>query len=130
MPSYMSHAIFGESLYNKIKIEKNLFSDILIDDLKMFSLGADLSYYCDHGDYTHNYKTKEFFLEMIKYIKQQGLYMNKSIMAYLYGHLGHYYLDKNVHPLVYYNSVNMKTASILPTHILIELYIDYYYGKK
>ncbi len=130
MPSYISHVIFGEDVYKRLIKENSSYSKISIDDLKMYSLGADLSHYSKCSENSHNKDTKKYFIEMLKYIKQNNLQTNTNVISYLYGHIGHYFLDKNVHPLVYYNSNNLKKYKLISAHTIIETYIDYYLAQK
>ena len=75
MPSYISHAIMGEQLYNE-SIKEKLFSRVNInkDEMKGYSLGPDPSYLSPiiKKD-PQNYHTREFFENIIRYIKENNL---------------------------------------------------------
>ena len=132
MPAYISHAIMMEKLYkdnmNNQKIFKN---EMNIDDLKTYSLGTDLastSITLKHNPHTEN--TRDFFLSMIKYIKDNNLVDKENTIALLYGHIAHYFFDVYAHPFIYYIENSNKKYSLIPTHHLIEAYLDSYLSEK
>ena len=55
---------------------------------------------------------------------------NETIMALLYGHMAHYFLDINIHPLVYYIECGCKKVGIISNHFLVEGYYDSYLADK
>jgi hypothetical protein len=60
---------------------------------------------------------------MISYIKQNNLVDNKHIMALLYGHIAHYFLDTQTHPFIYYLEIESHTVGPIPNHDLVEGYL-------
>lgn len=128
MPNYLSHAIFGDSVYKKIK-KKIICSNIRDVDLRTYSFGVDMAYFSKCRNTSHNLYTREFILTMIKYIKDNELCWYKNPMAYLYGHIGHYFLDKNMHPFIYYMSTDMKGVPLLSSHTTFEFMVDAYLLK-
>lgn len=132
MPSYISHAIMGEQLYNEANKE-NLFSRMYInkDEMKGYSLGPDPAYLSPiiKKD-PHNYHTREFFESVIKYIKDNNLIENNHIMTLLYGHIAHYFLDINTHPLIYYIECGCQKVGSISNHNLVEGYINSYLANK
>lgn len=132
MPAYISHAIMGEELYNKAKAT-NLISRVYIskDEFKGYSLGPDLAYLSPiiKKD-PQNYHTREFFKNIIKYIKENNLIENSHVLALLYGHIAHYFLDINTHPLIYYNDCGCQKVGSISNHNLIEGYINSYLVRK
>ena len=132
MPAYISHAIMGEQLYNECKKE-NLFNYIPIDaeEIKGYSLGVDFSYLSkDTKEDPHNSNTKEFFISILKYIKENNLTDNKHVISLLYGHIAHYFLDLNIHPFIYYTEHNTEQVGSISNHNLIEGYLSSYLSEK
>ena len=131
MPSYISHAIMGNDLFD-ISNKNNIFRiPITRDELRGYSLGADLAILSNKiKKDPHNYYTQAFFLNMIKYIKENKLNENSHVMSLLYGHIAHYFLDINIHPLVYYIEKECQKVGLIPVHHLIEGYFSSYLTKK
>ena len=132
MPSYISHAIMGSETYKQIQKSENVFQ-IPIDEneFKGYCLGADLSYSSKKlKKDPHNALTQSFFLNMIKYIKDNKLIEDSNLLALLYGHIAHYFFDVNIHPLIFYIESGSKQVGFIPNHHLIEGYIDSYLSKK
>lgn len=132
MPGYISHAIMGEELYNEaIKNSNILKIPINKNELKSYSLGVDLAALSKKTiKDPNNYYTKDFFLYLIKYIKDNKLNANSNIIALLYGHIAHYFLDTNTHPLIYYIELSCKKVSPITNHDLVEGYISSYLSQK
>jgi len=74
----------------------------------------------------HEKNTDAFFLEIIKYIKENGLKTNPNAMAFLYGHIMHYALDTCAHPLIYYMTEKhpANCFGALEAHALFEAWVD------
>ena len=132
MPAYLSHAIMSEQLYNESSKDEKLFKiPISKSELKGFSLGNDLSLVSKRlTKDPQNSNTKDFFLSMIKYIKENNLIENPHIISLLYGHISHYFLDINCHPLIYYIEFGCKQIGAIPPHDLIEGYLSSYLTEK
>ena len=132
MPSYMSHAIMIDKLYKNYMNDKKIFRKPLsINDLKTYSLGLDLSgTSLTLKKNPHQEYTQDFFLTMIKYIKDNCLIDNNNVIALLYGHIAHYFLDVYAHPFIYYLEKSNKNNTLIPTHQLIEAYLDSYLSEK
>lgn len=132
MPAYISHAIMGEQLYNEAN-KLNLISRIPInkDEMKGYSLGPDLAYLSPilKKD-PQNYNTREFFKNIIKYIKENNLKEDGHVLALLYGHIAHYFLDINTHPLIYYIECGCQKIGSISNHNLVEGYINSYLVNK
>ena len=127
MANYTSHAIMSEQLYNKL-INKNI-AKINIDKnaLRLFSLGHDLTIInknCFND--AHLYSSRKFFIETIKYIRENNLQNNPIVMSYLYGHISHYALDITIHPLIDKIIKDEKSKSIIKPHTIIECELDKY----
>lgn len=132
MPAYLSHAIMSEQLYNESSKDQNLFKiPISKSELRGFSLGNDLSLISKRLIIDpQNNSTKEFFFSLIKYIKENNLIENPHIISLLYGHISHYFLDINCHPLIYYIEFGCKQIGFIPPHDLIEGYLNSYLSEK
>lgn len=51
-------------------------------------------------------------------------------MALLYGHIAHYFLDINTHPLIYYIECGCQKIGNISNHNLVEGYLNVYLSKK
>ena len=131
MPAYISHAIMGENLYNEAKKVDELKTDISSEEFRGFSLGADLAIFSKKllKD-PHNFYTRDFFLYLINYIKNNKLECDNSIMALLYGHMAHYFFDLNAHPFIYYIECGCKREGLISNHDLVEGYLSSYLAKE
>ncbi len=129
MPAYLSHAIMAEEVYNKSITDEKLFRiPIKSSSLKANSLGPDLTLLNNKlRKYdSHNEKTKIFFLNMIKFIKDNQFYKDNEVMSLLYGHICHYFLDVYAHPFIYYLESFCKSTSLISPHYILEGYISSY----
>ena len=127
MANYSSHIIMAEKLYNKLN-NKNVIDKDLI---KLFSCGHDLIFLNrSHFKETHTTNSSKFFIETIKYIKENNLQNNKLAMSYLYGHIAHYALDVTIHPFIGKVINEIKTKSIIKPHTYLECEMDKYLIKK
>ena len=132
MPSYISHAVMAEQLYDEILRDEDILkTQILKESIRGYSLGNDLaslSRIC--GCASQNFNTKDFFITMIKYIKDNSLTQNGEVMALLYGHIAHYFLDTCTHPLIYYIEQGCDSIGLFTNHNLIEGYLSSYLVEK
>jgi hypothetical protein len=99
--------------------------------MKGYSLGPDLAYLSPilKKD-PQNYHTREFFKNTIRYIKENNLIENSHTLALLYGHIAHYFLDINTHPLIYYIEQGCLKVGAISNHDLVEGYINSYLVNK
>ena len=144
MPSTITHAYFGLDVYNKLsnKTKKNISP--YIEQLKTFAQGPDVFYFYNSinvlkgkkinklGHYMHKHKSKDFFINMITYIKDNHLEEDYEIITYLYGSICHYVLDYTAHPFIFYKTGVVKksdknTYKYAGLHNDMEAYIDAYY---
>jgi hypothetical protein len=110
MPSTITHTYFCLDIYNGLepKIKDKLSNHT--EFFKTFGSGPDLLYFHpskhirDLGGVVHRQKSKDFFINLIKYIKDNNLENNYEIVAFLYGFIAHYVLDSTVHPYVFYKT--------------------------
>lgn len=131
MPSYISHAIMGNDLFD-ISNKNNIFRiPITRDELRGYSLGADLAILSNKiKKDPHNYYTQAFFLNMIKYIKENKLNEDSHVMSLLYGHIAHYFFDINAHPLIFYIEQGCQKVGPIPSHHLVEGYLSSYLSEQ
>ena len=129
MPSYISHAIHSEELYKNLVDENLLKEDIKIYRLRGYSIAYDYAFLVPNVD-NHNYSAKDYLLYLITYIKMNHLQGDPDVMAYLYGHISHFYLDAFTHPLIYYIEKGCMPSSFLPSHFMVEGYLNSYLSEK
>lgn len=117
MPDIITHMLFGCDMLNKL--EKSRWKDAIDSNKNLFLLGCqgpDIFFYNDFlpwvkdkrgpkiGDLMHVEKTGDFFVEGIKYIKDN--WKDKKdievLFVYLAGFMCHFALDRNAHPFVFY----------------------------
>jgi len=147
MPSSVTHTYFGIDVYNKLD---NRIKSLISDDLeyyKVFCQGPDTFYFYNlfigkkHkkvyklGYDMHRYNTRDFFINIVKYIIDNNLKDNYQVMSFLYGHMCHYYLDTFCHPFIYYKTGKFKksdksTYKYNTKHADMEFFIDRYLINK
>jgi len=144
MPSTITHAYFGLDVYDKLnnKQRENILP--YIEQLKTFAQGPDVLYFYNSlnlskgkkinnlGHYMHKHNTKDFFINMIAYIKDNHLEEDYEAITYLYGSICHYVLDYTAHPFIFYktgvvNKTDKSTYKYVGLHNEMESYIDAYY---
>lgn len=145
MAGTITHAYFANDVFNKldVKIKKNLES--YKENLKTYGQGHDIFFFTTNffnfakqkkiANYMHKNKTKDFFINMITYIKDNKLEKNYEIISFLYGYICHYCLDLTVHPYITYKCGIFKkgkkeTYKYNSKHSDMESYIDAYMIKK
>ena len=127
MANYSSHIIMADKLYNKLKYKDSINKDLM----KLFSCGQDLTFLNrSYFKETHTYNSRKFFINTIKYIKDNNLQNNKIVMSYLYGHIAHYAFDITIHPFIGEVLNEIKTKSIVKPHTYLECEMDKYLIKK
>ena len=144
MAGTITHGYFSIDVYNRLddNIKDNLKNNK--ETFKTCNLGHDIYYYSHNfynksqkniGNYMHKHDTKNFFINTIKYIKDNHLENNYEIIAYLYGYIGHYALDSTTHPYItyktgYFNKRKKETYKYNSKHGELESYIDTYFINK
>lgn len=140
MPSTMTHSYFAYDIYKKIS-NKDKISNI--ENFKLYCQGTDPfmfynyligkknKYYCKIQNITHTTKTKDYFINIIKYIIENNLTDNKEVITFLYGNICHYFLDLKTHPFIYYktgkfNKKDKNTYKYNTLHQDMEYSIDKY----
>ncbi len=125
MPLYISHAIMGNSLYEEANKDEKLFKlPINVHSLRGYSQGMDFATFSNPN--AHSNKTQEFLLTLIQYIKENDLTEDSEVLAFLYGHISHYFFDTKAHPLIYYIEQGCQKVGMFTPHNLVEGYIDTY----
>lgn len=124
MPSYKTHSIHSELVYHRMS--KGIPIDL--EDLKTFAMGPDTLISTDKKTFkiAHRYNVREYYLTLLKTIKNNKLLDNSEAMAFLYGQLDHFVLDAVTHPLIYYMTAGETLSSSIGAHGLCELWIDDY----
>ena len=146
MPSLTTHTIFGKEVYKKMPDKTK---DIIKDSFPIYNIfnqSHDILY-CYSFDpknskrikriafEAHHYYTKDFIINIVKYIKEHKLENNSDAIAYLYGTINHYVLDTICHPYIFYTTgVYRKhqkwTHKYKGLHTLMEKDIDALYYEK
>lgn len=144
MAGTVTHGYFAIDMYNNL--DQNIRNNLrdYKENLKTYNLGHDIYFHSINfynkkikniGKYMHKHNTKDFFINTIKYIKDNHLENNYEIISYLYGYIGHYCLDSTVHPYItykagYFNKKKKETYKYNSKHAEIENYIDAYFINK
>lgn len=142
MAGTVTHAYFALDVYdkldNKIKINLSKYKE----NLKTYGQGHDIFFFCTNfskqrkiGNYFHKHNTRDFFINIIKYIRDNKLQNNYEIISYLYGYICHYCLDLTIHPYITYkcgifNKRKKETYKYNSKHSDMESYIDAYMIKE
>ncbi|MDD4035969.1 MAG: zinc dependent phospholipase C family protein [Bacilli bacterium] len=143
MPKTLTHTYFILDVYDELdkKSQQRLINHK--EYLKTFAESTNILYLYNFNNCNnkkkvknliHNFhtkKTKEFFENLIKYIKSNKLEKNPEIIALLYGFISHYILDITLHPYIYYKSgildkKKKNTYKYNGMHEDIESYFDAY----
>ncbi len=145
MPASTMHAHFSDKLFESLNHE--IRQKIDKDKMATFSQGPDIFLIYHQmfqslskkglevqkfGNRLHNEKVSDFFSNCARYIMDNDLTENKDIMSCLFGFLaGHYVLDYNMHPYVYYksgvfDSNNPDTYKYNGRHGALETVMDHY----
>lgn len=142
MPGYMTHYIFGELEYHNIenanikcivKNNKNVYHlGLQGPDLFFYYPGAFLISKKNLGSLMHNELTGMYIKKMLSFVINIKDREKKEIAtAYLVGFLGHYCMDIECHPYIYYKTdVMHKNKLYKGKHIALETDIDYLLAQK
>lgn len=144
MPSTVTHAYFALDVFDKLneKTKKHIKNNI--EDLKTLAQGPDPLYFYNlvfpftkqnirkqYPRKVHDTNTRNFFITLVKEIKEQKLKNNGQTISLLYGFISHYVLDSTIHPYIVYKTGEYKkdvrdTQKYRSLHLDMELYIDGY----
>ena len=132
MAGSITHAYFAMDVYDKLDVNKKKLLKKYQNNLRCFAQGHDVFHFITNkSEFFHTNKTRDFFMNMINYIKDNNLYNNPEVLSFLYGYISHYNLDKNVHPYVHYKTGkyykdNKNSYKYKGKHSELETYIDSY----
>ena len=139
MPATITHAYFAKDVYdvlpeeiqnklnkNRIKTFGQSFDPLMF--YNMFSVLPGKNIRKLHH-YFHDNNTRDFFINMLDYIKTNKLDNDKDVCSFLAGFICHYVLDSNVHPYVIYKTgrfdkKNKSTFKYNNVHAFMEVFID------
>ena len=146
MPATVTHAYFANDLYDILPIG---LKKLLMDEkkrLRMFSQSTDSFIFYnllkkkdkhirDFQGYFHTNKSRDFFINLVNYIKYNNYYQNSEVMAFLYGFIAHYCLDSKLHPYIIYKTgivdeSNPNTYKYRNKHEYMENFLDNYMIKQ
>lgn len=146
MPATITHAYFGEDLYNNF--DDDIKQKINYDktSLMMFSQNTDpLMFYNIYSIFPgkeyrklqqkcHTNNVNFFFSTIINYMKDNKYYNDSMSLTFLYGFISHFCLDSTAHPYIYYRTGEFKksdksTYKYKGLHTYMETYIDNYFIK-
>lgn len=110
MPDLVMHYHFGRSLHKELNEKiKGRINNLYLYDFA--NAGPDPFFFVkfwkskvnkeslEFGNYMHNAKTKDFFIELISICRD-----NKDMFSYLAGFIGHYSLDVYAHPYIFHKT--------------------------
>lgn len=123
MPAYVSHTIMAKDVYDKLK-NKNVDLDYMLT----FSLGGDLCKYAKCRQDSHHKLLNEFIYNMCDYMINNNLVEDSECLGVLYGHICHYVMDNEIHPLI--RKIDRSCVKSKNNHTMIELYYDNYLASK
>ncbi len=127
MPAYVSHTIMAKDVYDEID-NKNVDLEYMLT----YSLGGDLCKYSKCRYDSHHKLMDEFIYNICDYMKDNNLVNDSECLGFLYGHICHYIMDSEIHPLIRkIDKCCVKNKSKLKSnHTMIELYYDSYLSNK
>lgn len=140
MADFTAHYLFGGEM---LSLCETSVRDVSQRDINAFNWGLQgpdpllfhnfsvkNQEYNKYSSLMHTIRTDALLLKMADYIRDRG---DPSLTAYFFGMLGHYCLDRRIHPYVYYTQLQLEKADIKwkrSAHILIECQLDkYFWGK-
>ena len=128
MPSYKTHFIHGELMFPII--DKRI--DISLDEFKTYCIGPDALLPTQYSlfERQHHELVSMYFLTLLNLIKSSKLQDNSSVLSFLYAQLDHYVLDLTTHPLIYYYTEGLNSNCLIPSHGIIEHWLDDYIINK
>lgn len=134
MPAYLTHKLASISAYNAVRDQE--IKKIIESNMTEYLSGAqggDFVYFNHYYLLPIGYKTKIYGwlvhrARPAEYLIKASTYVQKNysdkLMAYFFGYLNHYCLDKYVHPHVYSDSHNLST------HTYLEQALDVMYADN
>lgn len=115
MPSIATHYYFAKDVL--ASLDKDIANTFKNEELiyTTFAQSHDFLYYYhfdlknskrikELGSRGHHEKTRDYLINIIKYIKKNKLQSNQQLISYLYGSITHYCLDSTCHPFIFYKT--------------------------
>lgn len=145
MPDIITHILFAEDMLKRVeKWSDSKWKKDILNRKELFILGCqgpDIFFYNDFlpwirnkrgpkiGTLMHLEKTGDFFIEGVKYIKENKTKDNEALFTYLSGFMCHFALDKITHPYIFYftgeyDKARPETVQYKGYHKKLELIID------
>lgn len=98
MAGTITHAYFAIDTYNRF--DKNLKEKVINykENLKTYAQGPDILFFSINlfnrktkkiGNYIHKHNTKDLFINMVNYIKENNLENDYDVLSFLYGYIMH-----------------------------------------
>ena len=145
MPATIAHAYFSKDVFDILP--GNIKNKIDCSRIKMFGQSMDsLMFYNlfsvfpgkkirKFSNTFHREKSQEYFINLIKYIKENDLGNDMDVCSYLSGLICHYVLDSTVHPYIIYKTgvfdkTKKNTFKYNHIHEFMEIFIDNYMVAK
>lgn len=139
MPASVAHAYFASDIYDTLPA--NIKNHLSVSRLRMFGQSTDsflfyrlFSLKSSHGlrKFQHTFhvsKSQEFFITLIKYMRDAHLENDVDTCSFLCGFICHYVLDSTMHPFIFYKTGKFrkdepKTYKYNSLHTLMEVYLD------
>lgn len=141
MPASITHTYFALDLLDTFSEQRKRFLKPVLFQYKMFAQGTDpfMFYHILSPKpgknvrrlqkFLHKADTQDFFITLIRIIKENNYQKNPEIMAFLYGQISHYILDSTIHPYVIYhtgffNKYDKRTYKYNNIHAFMESFLD------
>lgn len=139
MPATITHSYFAQDVYDVLPLD--IKNKVNANRLRMFGQASDPFMFYNVLSLKkgrnirklqkefHSYKTGDYFINIINYIKDNNIYNDIDVCSYLYGFICHYVLDSTVHPFViyktgYFDKSNKNTYKYNHIHSFMEVFID------
>ena len=130
MPSLVTHYLHGMEVSKEVKnkyLDKNKYA--LFNQSHDFLYYSYIQEYKDAAKKGHHKNTRDFIINIIKYIKDNHLEKDGPSIAFLYGIINHYVLDSTCHPYIFYlsgvyNKKKKETKKYIGLHNVIEKGLD------
>ncbi len=139
MPATITHAYFSKDIYDILPSE--IKNKLNLRRVKMFGQSVDCLMFYNlfsifpgkkirkFDNYFHTHNSRDFFLNLINYIKENNLVNDKDVCSFLVGFICHYTLDSTIHPYVIYKTGKFdknkpSTYKYNNIHAFMETFID------
>lgn len=142
MADGVTHTFFAQDVYEKLSTKSKSYIKGYERSFEIYNQGHDVFFY-DYrkkyrnlGKYFHKNNTQKYFINMVKYIKENRLENNPELISYLYGNICHYALDLNIHPYITYKAGfydkkrKKETKKYNGKHSEVEYYLGAYLIDK